>query len=306
MKIVVTGASSFLAVNFIALASKENYITAVVRPNSRNSEPLKKFTNVQILELEMSEYLNLGSIIGSADVLVHFAWNGTRGLERNVPAVQQENFFYSMDAIKSMVDVGCRKIVLSGSQAEYGNHNDLITEETECNPNTAYGIYKLKLYEEARWYCEAHSVCLIEPRYFSIYGPGDYAGTLVMSCLQKMLHNEPISLTECTQIWNYLYLDDAIRALYCLVVSNAEPGIYNVASDDNQRLKFFVEQMYQITRSSSELSFGAISYPKTGAVNLMASVTKLMLCTDWKPRIAFSEGIIKTIESMKVLYPSNC
>lgn len=53
----------------------------------------------------------------------------------------------------------------------------------------------------------------MEPRFFSLYGPYDFEGTLVMSTLKKLMGNEPCDLTKCIQQWDFLYIDDAIEAL---------------------------------------------------------------------------------------------
>lgn len=65
---------------------------------------------------------------------------------------------------------------------------------------------------------------LLEPRFFSLYGPNDYEGTMIISVLKKMLKDLSCDLTECIQIWDFLYIDDAIDALVILIEKQIIPA----------------------------------------------------------------------------------
>jgi nucleoside-diphosphate-sugar epimerase len=52
--------------------------------------------------------------------------------------------------------------------------------------------------------------------------------------------------------------------------------------------------MYRITKSSSILNYGAISYPSTGMVNVNPDIEKLKNI-GWKPEVTFEEGIKRII-----------
>lgn len=296
MNITVTGATSFLAQKYVESAAKDNQVIAVVREHSRKADYLRHLGNVTVLELNMQDYCRLGEKTGKSDILVHFAWDGTRGEKRNDSDLQKNNYEFSLDAVKSAVDTGCRKIILSGSQAEYGNYSGLITEKTESNPNTEYGKYKLKLYLKSLDYCTNCGTVLVEPRYFSMYGPGDYEGTLIVAAIRRMLANEEMNLTDCTQMWNFLFVDDAVEAVKKISCCHCQSGIYNIASDDTRQLKFFVDEIREIIGSRSNLNYGAVPYGPSGAVNINPSITKIKNALKWSPNYSFKQGIKKTID----------
>ena len=86
--------------------------------------------------------------------------------------------------------------------------------------------YKLKFYEYAKSYCREHNCCLIEPRFFSLYGPGDFSGTLIMSTLNKMMKNENKYIIKAKKeekemisgydnIRNYCDCNFSYKFLYC-------------------------------------------------------------------------------------------
>ena len=295
--ICITGATSFIGVNLIRELLKKQYnIISIIRKNSNHKKRLLEFKEIKIIELNMDEIEELPSTIETkCDIFYHLAWNGTRGISREDKRTQEENYLYSIKTLKVAKKIGCKTFISAGSQAEYGLHNELVTEKTKEEPVTEYGIYKYKFYKYAKTYCKKNNIIFIEPRFFSLYGNGDFEKTLIISSIDKMLNNEEINLTECIQTWNFLNIKDAVNALVKLQLSK-NSGIYNIGSNDTRILKDFIEEIYQITNSKSKINFGVIPYPDSGIVNVNPSISKLEKEIDWQPEIKFSEGIKKIIE----------
>lgn len=291
-KVVITGASSFIGRHLINYAKDLWDITAVVRRQS-NTEGLPE--KVKILRLDMAEYDRLGQETGSCDCLVHLAWQGVRGADRMDAKMQNDNLNCSLKGIDSVLEKGCGRIVLAGSQAEYGPHSEKITEETECCPNTEYGKAKLKLHSELTKKCKFGAAYKLA-RFFSLYGPGDFANTMIMATLPKMLSGEVCPFTSGLQMWDYLYIDDAVKALYRLCAEDCTDGVYNFGSGDVRTLREYIEEMARITQSRSELCFGAIPYAETGMVSLWPDVEKLKREIHWEPEVSFEQGILSILK----------
>ena len=299
MKIIVTGANSFIGRRFVSkCAGFGDECVAVVRRGKQCEAQLLFEPNVQIVECNMEEYSQLGSIIGTSDCLVSFAWNGTRGKERMNHQRQMDNFNFCFNGIKSMIDAGCKMIVTAGSQAEYGNCDGEISEDTDTCPNTEYGKYKLMLYRTTVEYCKLLGIKVLEPRFFSLYGVGDFDNTLISGTVRRMLKNEECNLTECQQMWDFLYIDDAVDAL-CRLVHAEKQGVYNFASGDCRVLRSFVEEMKCVLRSNSVINYGKIQYPETGMVSLQPCINKIQTMISWEPNVSFAQGIEMVASDIK-------
>lgn len=297
MRIVISGASSFIGMRLVYKASEQGWkVVAVIRDSSIQRKVLNNVRGVSVCTCDMENYSDLGPIVGESDCFVHLSWDGTRGNARLDDQKQYKNYKQSLDAIKSMIDSGCKRIVTAGSQAEYGLSNEIITEDTPCNPNTAYGKYKVKLFEKAYALCEKNKISFKEPRYFSLYGPGDYENTMIMSCIENMLKNEPCKLTQAIQMWDYLYIDDAINALMYLCGKSCADGAYNFGSGDCRPLRDYIEELKQILNSNSKLLYGAIPYSDAGMVSIHPSIKKLVNETGWSPKVNFEEGIKQVLK----------
>lgn len=296
-RIVITGATSFIGKKLChSLKNDQNQIYAVVR---KASEQLNEL-DAQICAT-MDEYAKLDALLPmQMDVGILLAWSGTRGADRNNIQLQLENVAYSIECLKAMHRAGCKTIVFAGSQAQYGpKYGDAPTVETdETLPNTHYGKAKNAFSQYAQAYCKDHGLRYIEPRIFSIYGEGDFEGTLTMSLLKKLVANAPCDLTQCVQLWDYLYIDDAVKLISKLIEKETADGIFHIAAGDIRPLKDFVMQMYAITGSQSELRFGAIAYPATGIVNINPSVEKTKNTIGEFELTPFEVGIKNTLKSL--------
>lgn len=281
---LVTGATSFIGANLVESLADQGYkVIAVARPASRNLHNIPQHENITVLELDVSRVDELPQYIHHVDAFFSLAWEGARGAFRLDEQLQQENCRATLQAVKTACTLGAKVFVGCGSQAEYGSPIGITTEQTREAPDTAYGKAKLTCRQEGEHIARAHGMRFVWPRIFSIYGPGDFSGTLLASSMEKMLRNEPIECSACTQQWDYLYVKDAAAAL-ALLAQKGE-GVYNIASGDVRPLRSYLEETRQLLQSSSELNFG----PKAGA-SIYPSAEKLFLL-GWKPEFTFAQGI---------------
>ena len=304
MKCIVTGATSFIGLNLTQhLLNNGNEVYAVCRKNSvaQFNVPVGAI----IIDADMSEYGMLCRKIREADIFINLAWEGTGHGGRDMKDVQLDNIRHTLQAIHSAKAMGCQVFVEAGSQAEYGTVMEIITEETPCYPFSEYGKAKLEVKERAFPLCAELGMKYIHLRIFSVFGENDHPWTLVMSALDKMLRNEVIDLSPCTQNWNFIYVKDAVHQIarlceYATSSKEFRQEVFNIASSDTRVLKEFVEEMKLLTHSVSKLNFGAMI--PNHVVSLQPDVTKLIKTTKLMTFTPFEEGIkailyVKNIDS---------
>lgn len=304
--LVITGATSFIGLNLLNYLLNDYKIIAVVRPNSKKFEKLPLNNNLSVIELNLEEYDKLfSSVKENIYGFIHLAWNGTHGSDRENIEMQKLNYKFSISALHSAVKLNAKIFLSAGSQAEYGLQNDIITEDTVPQPVTAYGKNKLKFYEYGMKFSSGRQLKFLEPRFFSLYGVGDYEGTLIMSMLDKMQKNETCDLTDCTQKWNFLNIKDAVSGMKILIENkDIKSGAYNFASNDTRELKSFLLEMKAITQSRSKLRFGAVLHNDSGNYGINPDIRKL-LNLGWKLKVSFEDGIREIINIMDVTNESH-
>lgn len=292
-KVVITGATSFIGIHLIHewLLTGNCVIFAVIRPNSQKKGCIPIDNRIHVIECAMDSYETLNQQIKSADYFFHLAWEGARAPYRDDIEIQHNNYKFALKAMELSEDIGCQFFLGTGSQAEYGITSGLINEKYPCNPSTAYGREKLHAYIDLKKMSEKSGIKFIWTRIFSIYGKYDYPKTLIMTTLTKMHRNETIEMTAGKQLWDYLNVKDATRAMILLAESQCNSGVYNLASGEYRPLREFIVKIKEILRSKSVIKMGAIPYGTSGPVNLTPDVSKIKNSVGWIPEISFEAGI---------------
>lgn len=305
MNVLITGGTSFIAMSLIDELLKESSVKKIILLIRQKNEFINKIEkNKKVIcivsEFKEYEHINLKKSV-NVDVLYHFAWVGTRNEKRLDDKVQNENFDYSIRFIKKMIyNYKLKAVFLSGSQAEYGEFytDKVITEETQCNPVTAYGVNKLKLYNEL---CKIKAnTKIIDCRIMSIYGERDYSKTLIMTCIDKFLKNEDIIINGGENLWNYLYVNDAAKMLLYLLlnINKLEKSeIFNICGNENRKLKDYILEMKDIMNSKSNITF-----LNNIRQSICYSNEKLKRVINYCNMISFKQGITKILNYYKIKY----
>ena len=277
MKFFITGASSFIGVEFCRYLSDNGH--QVIAMSRRENEQLNDIAingNLQVLYADMQNLMER-AIDVKADVFVHLAWAGALLGQRDNQELQEGNIRFSLECVKLSKRMGCKLYVDAGSQAEYGIVQGVISEDTPCNPVSAYGKAKLQMYNKTCELTRKLGLKYIHLRILSVYGENDHPNTLIISTLKKMKKNEPVEMRSGGQKWNYVYVKDAARqiaelSIHAMNDKSFYQEIYNIASNDTRKLQDFIIEMKRIIGSSSELSFGGYNPEKD--VNLDPNTDK--------------------------------
>jgi len=278
MTFFITGASSFIGVELCRYLSDNGHsVIAMSRRENEHLEEIKKNRHLQVFRSDMQSLFEKAKDL-RADVFIHLAWAGTTHEDRNNPVIHEENVRLSLKCVKLAKQMRCQLYVDAGSQAEYGIVSGVLTEETPCNPITAYGKGKLKMYQESAKLTKELGLKYIHLRILSVYGENDHDETLIKSSIRKLKANEPIEMQSGGQKWNYVYVKDAARqiaelSIHALNDKSFFQEVYNIASNDTRKLQDFIIAMKKILGSASELSFGGYNPEKD--VNLFPDTSKV-------------------------------
>lgn len=307
-RVVVTGATSFIgAVAVRKLLEQGCEVCAVVRPRSRNRQyleaqvPDRGAGRLLVAELDLHQIERLPEVLAPAvgwDAWIHIGWDGAGSDNRTKRDVQQGNVQQSLAAVRTAAGLGCRRFLFTGSQAEYGVCHSLISEETECHPVSEYGKAKVNFANEAKKLCKILKMEYIHTRIFSVYGPGDHPWSLVQSCLRTWQAGGAMKLGECTQQWNFLYIEDAADAVIALL-TNGRAGVYNIAGNDTRILREYIEEMYVLCGGRGSFAYGERQQNAEGPADLMPDISKICGETGWRPVTSFAEGIYETLHSLR-------
>ncbi len=296
-KAIVTGATGFIGKALCEeLLNCDYEVTAIVRPGSTQIYKLGNMLQTgrfNIIETELDGIEDADNIPTEADVFYHLAWNGSAGSDREDFNMQYCNIAYTAKAVSVAARCGCRAFVGAGSQAEYGVVHGTANEDTTApNPFMMYGAAKLASYHMGRLVATQKGIRFIWPRIYSVYGVGENDGTLMSYLVKSLINGQVPELSPCTNMWNFMYITDCVRALRMLGEYPDACGIYNVASGDTRLLKDYVNEACSILAPQISPRFGAKQSNPDRTFWLEPDVDRLRQ-TGFECEVSFEEGIRK-------------
>ncbi len=276
-KAVITGCTGFLGYSLLLELLKNGYyIYALCRNNSNRLYRLNGLKNVSVIETDFNESLDIPDA-NNIDVFFHLAWGGGR----NDFDSQYQNIELSVKCMNLAAKLGIPKFLCTGSQAEYGETSERITEETKICPKTSYGVVKAATHFLLEDIAKKNGIDLIWARVFSVYGPHDNSNSLIPSIIESNKQNKKFCLrSDGNHMWNYMYEEDAAKTLRLLSECQIA-GVFNVADIKCQPLREYISEI------SSNIEYGS----EQCKVNLNVSVDKLLHQIGKIPTREFSVGI---------------
>ena len=313
-RIVITGATGAIGRALISESIRCGYeVLAVIHRSSKRADELLNMDHCRVLRLDLSEYRNAMSEMerqGIAwpsgdrekegektfDMFFHMAWEAPFGAGRDDIFLQLQNVRAAMEAAKFAKQLGCQVFVGTGSQAEYGRVGEVrLRSDTPVNPETGYGSAKLCAGYLTRQFAEQEGMRHIWTRILSVYGPYDRSETLISTAVSRMRNNEDTEFTPCEQIWDYIYSEDAARALLLAGEKGIHGKTYVIGSGEAHPLRWYIEKIAEITGYTKEIGFGKRPYNEKQVMHLVADITELTEDTGFLPEIGFDEGIRRLI-----------
>uniref|UniRef100_UPI001F1623DA NAD-dependent epimerase/dehydratase family protein n=1 Tax=Enterocloster aldenensis TaxID=358742 RepID=UPI001F1623DA len=303
-RIVITGATGFIGSNLARYFLERGAIVyALVRPGSKNRAALLVHENLKVVDCGLEHVEDCIPAIGHADAFFHLAWGGVNREEIDSPEVQARNVSGSLECVRTAARLGCGMFMDAGSRVEYGAVDGVMREDVECHPINQYGRAKWEFYQKAAPLCRKLGLNYFHLRFFSVYGYGDHPWSIISTLVRDLRQDKKVSLSACLHQWNFMYIEDAVQAVYELYRHGRPEGepcsyIVNIAGSDIRPLRSFVEEIHEIVGYRGELEYGTFVQAKEGALSIRPDISRLCRLTrgDWKEQYTFRQGIEETIE----------
>ena len=285
-RVLVTGAAGFLGWNLVEyLLSHDFFVEAVVRPNSPRNVRLLPHPHLRIVPLAMEEIVHLPEYVTEpCDYAVHLAWDA----RRMDFAAQRTSLCATLDFIEVLGEIGCRRFLGIGSQAEYGVTDETMTEALLPQPVTPYGAAKVAALHMTRQRAAQLCIDWLWGRVFSVYGTYEPETTLLSYLARTLSCGAVPQMTAGTQLWDYLHASDAAAAMHALLLRGKAGEVYNIAHGDVRPLRSFAEEMRAILAPAVQIAYGTSARPP---ISMRPSVEKICSDTGWQARVAFTDGV---------------
>lgn len=297
MKCLVTGATGFVGAHLVRWLVQQNCQVAIlVRPTANLWRLQSLVQRLHLITGDLTDVAYFDSALRefAPSVVFHLGWTGVSGVHRDALS-QIQNLYGTLNLLQVAKNSGCQCWIGLGSQAEYGRHDGVLTEDSLPRPNTLYGATKLSAALLSQKLCECYAIRFVWLRLFATYGPMDAPHFLIPYVILTLLDGGIPTLTQGTQQWDYLFVQDVARAIWQTAKTSSVQGIFNLASGYAIPIRQIVERIRDLIDPSLPLRWGERQTTPDDLTDLQADISRLQNAIDWSPQISLDEGLKQTV-----------
>jgi len=197
------------------------------------------------------------------------------------PAASYMNNFQKTVELLNVCSKADVRVVFASSAAVYGDgHDEPVSEESLCNPESPYALQKLQVEVTAALFSKLYGLKFTALRFFNVYGPGQDGlsaySTVIASWRKRLTSGEKLRLDgDGEQSRDYIHVADVTRACG-LALRSSDSGIFNIATGEttsNNEILNMLKNSYEFEINHAPARTGDVKY-SAATVNKAASVLK--------------------------------
>lgn len=240
MNILILGAAGFIGTNLTLQLSlnKKDLITVVDQEISyfHNISSFQR-NNIIIKTSSLLENTDFDSLLEGQDIVYHLvSTTMPTNSNQHIPQEFLSNVIMTMNMLEACIRCNIKKVVfLSSGGTVYGKDAVCpLKEDTVTMPITSYGLQKINIEQALYLYNYMYGLDYRIVRLSNPYGPYQRPnGQLgaVTTFIYKALHgNNVIVYGDGSVVRDFIYIDDAVKAIIKIANGNSAYKLFNVGS----------------------------------------------------------------------------
>ena len=240
MKTIILGAAGFIGRNLAEkLAKKEGDPITLVDRNGDVLREMKgqKGSRIQIKEMDLVRQENYDEVLLGQDVVYHLiSTTVPTTSNQQIPQEISDNVELTSRLLESCVRCGVKKVVyLSSGGTVYGmNQVCPLREGMETNPINSYGVQKVKneklLYLYQYLYGLDYRIIRLSNPFGPYQRPNGILGAVTTFTYKALKGEEIVVYGDGSVVRDYIYIEDAVKAILNIADDEGEDRLYNVGS----------------------------------------------------------------------------
>lgn len=298
-KAIVTGATGFIGFALVKrLVESGIKVYAVVREQSREISKLIQLPDVTVIGCNLADMEELPAKIQERqiDCFYHLAWQGVANEDSQNLEVQLANVKYSCDAVFAANELKCKRFVFPSSIMEY-EVAKLMKTELNAQRRNIYRTAKIAATYMTRIEANNANILYNSAIISNVYGVGEISNRFINTTLRKFIRGEHASFTAAQQMYDFIYIEDAVRMLQLIGEKGVANRSYYIGNEKPRKLIEFIYEMRDCVDTQIKLGIGE-SKEYVGVSLDYTEVDTGTCYTDFQfqNEYSFTDGIKKTIE----------
>jgi nucleoside-diphosphate-sugar epimerase len=219
-------------------------------------------------------------------------------------AMQLRNVAYAVDCYRYAHKIGSGKFIFPGSASEYAYSDKPIDGVSVLPaPCDAYAAVKASVHICLELTARQLGLPYVRILLPSIYGGQRSDANIITYTVRALLRGERPAFSKLEQMWEYVYIDDAVRALVQIGERGISGKSYPVGWGRKTTLAEYIRMVRDSIDPALALGIGEQPY-KTGRVDhCIMDPTQTITDTQYFPVVRFEDGIRQTIDYIRRKMP---
>ena len=192
-----------------------------------------------------------------------------------------------------------KKFIQVGSSMEYGLAKSPQKESFKCKPKSIYGKAKLFSTKYLLNLYNKHKFPATIVRLYQVYGPYQDLNRFIPIVINSCKNNREFPCSHGRQFRDFLYIKDLIDVFFLILKNSKVKGeIFNIGYGKPMKIKNIIKKIVKYYKSGSP-KFNTIKLRNEEQIKIYPDMRKTRKIFNWKPKVNFSEGLVKTIKYCK-------
>lgn len=307
MRLLVTGGAGFIGSAFCRRLRKDYPQFALVNldclypcSTSTLSESAGSYTFV---EGNLRDGALLSALLKehAIDTVVHFAAQSHVDTSFTDPlSYTQDNVVGTHTLLEACRTYGAvKRFVHISTDEVYGeNTGAVFTETSLLKPTNPYAATKASAEMLVHSYIHSYGLPAVVIRSNNVYGPGQYPEKVIPKFIFQLLDGKPLTIQGSGhQLRSFLYVEDAVDAVLCVLFQGALGEVYNISSTDELSIKELARTLVTALRPEATLE-ESLTFIEDRHFNDKRYwiESKPLAALGWRQKVPFAEGLAATVE----------
>lgn len=296
---IITGADGFIGRNLVQELLKNNYeVYAVVRKKSLAEQKIKDHNRLHFIECDMNHYEKLlnHTELKNIPIIFHFAWAGVSDQYSMDYITQLNNVKCACDLQNVASQLGIKRIVFADSIMEYEHLKAMEEGFYQVSMRNTYHVAKITARNLIQLRAANMNMEFIPVVISNIYGIGENSPRFINTTIRNLLHRKHMSFTSGEQMYDFIYISDAIRAIRLAGERGKNNKLYYIGNAKQRSLKSFLLEMRDVIATDMELGIGEVKLQGVSLTYDEINTRGIFEDFDFKPQYTFAQGIQLTAQ----------
>jgi nucleoside-diphosphate-sugar epimerase len=299
-RILITGASGFVGACLVRyMLDISGNVAIMVRPETHSWRIADVINDVRVYYEDVIDKDAVRRTFQDyrPDYVFHLAAYGAYGFQAEPDKIVATNVLGTLHVLNAALEVGCQKVVVTGSSSEYGVVKGKMKEASAPAPVNVYGAAKVSASVLCQTYASVYELPTVVLRLFSVYGAYEEPTRFIASLILAGLRGESPKLTAGEQKRDFIYIGDVMSAFLAAATQPEAIGhIINIGSGKERTLRDVGGEIMRIMGDPIAPQWGALPYREGEMWDWEADISKAKRLLKWAPAYDIKAGLSETVK----------